>query len=124
MTPTLICFSGVLFQALVVLPPWPSDRPVGFMLVLAGLVGGAYHINAVRSQGNLDLSALHAVDWIAHNGLPVVANVSVICGGAGLSLQSPSPPTRSRRRARSCFVSGIYGAWDLTLWMVTNRPEA
>lgn len=102
-TPTLICFSGVLFQALVVLAPWPSDRPVGFMLVLAGLVGGAYRIIAIRSQGKLDFAALHAVDWIAHNGLPVVANVSVICGGAGLSLESPSPPTRSRRRVRSCW---------------------
>jgi len=40
-TPTLICFSGVLFQALVVLAPWPSDWPVGFMLALAGLMGGA-----------------------------------------------------------------------------------
>jgi hypothetical protein len=78
------------------------------MLVLAGLVGGAYHINAVRSQGNLDFSALHAVDWIAHNGLPVVANVSVICGGAGLIAAKPFAPYAVAAASTLLLVSGIY----------------
>jgi len=101
-TPTLICFSGVLLEALVVLAPWPSDWPIGFVLALTGLAGGAYHINAIRSQGKLDFTSLHGVDWVAHNGLPVVADVSVICGGAGLAANGPSPPTPSRGQVRSC----------------------
>ena len=71
------------------------------MLVLAGLVGGAYHINAVRSQGNLDFSALHAVDWIAHNGFPVVADAGLICGGAGLIAAKPFGYAIAAQ-ARSC----------------------
>jgi len=113
----------VLFDALVVLAPWPSDSPIGFVLALTGLAGGAYHINAIRSQGKLDFTSLHGVDWIAHNGLPVVADVSVMCGGAGLIAGWPLSPYAIAGASTLLLISGIYGAWDLTLWMVKNRDK-
>jgi hypothetical protein len=58
LTPTLINFSGVLFQAILVLAPWPSDRPVGFIVVLAGIAGLAYRLNAIRLKGKVDFVAL------------------------------------------------------------------
>ena len=39
LTPTLIRFSGVLFESLAMLPPWPSAWPVGIILGLFGLTG-------------------------------------------------------------------------------------
>jgi hypothetical protein len=101
LTPTLICFSGVMLQALVVLAPWPSDWPIGLLLALGGLAGLAYHINAIRLQGKLDFAALHAVDWIAHNGFPVVADAGLICGGAGLIAAKPFGYAIAAQ-ARSC----------------------
>jgi len=123
LTPTLICFGGVLFQALVVLAPWPSDWPMGLMLALSGLAGLAYHIHAIRLQGKLDFAALDGVDWLAHNGFPVVADASLICGGAGLIAEEPFAPYAVAGASTLLLISGIYGAWDLTLWMVTNRDK-
>jgi len=123
LTPTLISFSGVLFQALVVLAPWPSDQPIAILLALGGLAGLAYHINAIRLQGKLDFAALQGVDWIAHNGFPVVADVSLICGGAGLIAEKPFAPCAIAGATTLLLVSGIYGAWDLTLWIVKNRDR-
>jgi hypothetical protein len=121
LTPTLICFSGVLIQGLVVLAPWPSDWLIGFILALIGLAGAAYHVNTIRSQGKLDFAALHGVDWIAHNGLPVVANASLICGGAGLIAEKPFAPYAVAGATTLLLISGVYAAWDLTLWMVADR---
>ena len=123
LTPTLICFAGVLLQALVVLAPWPSDWPMGLMLALGGLAGLAYHINATRLQGKLAFAALSGVDWIAHNGLPVVADASLICGGAGLIADKPFAPYAIAGASTLLLISGVYGAWDLTLWIVTNRDK-
>jgi hypothetical protein len=47
LTPTTICFSGALFQGLVVLAPWQSDRPIGFTLALTGR--GRYLRRATRA---------------------------------------------------------------------------
>jgi hypothetical protein len=123
LTPTLTCFSGVLLQALVVLVPWPSDWPRGVMLVPGGLASLAYHLSIIRSQRKLDFAALHGVDWIAHNALPVVADVILICGGAGLIAEMPFAPYAIAGASTLLLISGIYGAWDLTLWMVTNRDK-
>ena len=48
----------------------------------------------LRSQRKLDFAALHGVDWIAHNALPVVADAILICGGAGLIAGKPFAPVR------------------------------
>jgi len=42
LTPTLVHFGAVLFQALAVLMPWPSAWPIGLILGLGGLTGMAY----------------------------------------------------------------------------------
>jgi len=57
LTPTLISFSGVLFQSLAVLAPWQSDDPIAILLALSGLASLAYHFNAIRLQGKLDFAA-------------------------------------------------------------------
>jgi hypothetical protein len=123
LTPTLICFSGVLLQALVVLAPWPSDWPMGLMLALGGLAGVAYHSNAIRLQGKLEFDTLHGVDWIAHNAFPLVADASLICGGAGLIAEKPFAPYAIAGATTLLLISGVYGAWNLTIWMVTNRDK-
>jgi hypothetical protein len=57
-TPTLICFGGVLLQCMVVLFPWPSAWPVGIILGLFGLIGLVYQIQVVFNQRKVDYVSL------------------------------------------------------------------
>jgi len=93
------------------------------MLIPDGLASLAYHLYVIRSQRKLDFAALHWVDWIAHNALPVVADAILICGGAGLIAEEPFAPYAIAAASTLLLISGIYGAWDTTLWMVTNRDK-
>jgi len=123
LTPTLVNFSGVLFQAAVVLTPWPSYWPIGFMLVLGGLVGIVYQISGIYLKRKLDFVALHPLDWIPYSGVPILGNVSLIGGGFGLIAQKSFAPYAIAGASTLLLVAGIYGAWDLTLWIVKNRDK-
>ena len=123
LTPTLISFSGVLFQSLAVLVPWMSDQPIAILLALSGLASLAYHFNAIRLQGKLDFAALTGFDWIAHNGFPLVADASLVFLSAGLIAEKPFAPYAISGSSTLLLISGIYGAWDMTLWMVKNRDK-
>ncbi len=122
MTPTLVNFSGVLFQAVVVLTPWPSDWPIGAILVVTGLVGLVYRLRAIGLKRRLgDLVALSRLDWIAYNGAPVLANLALVLGGVGVIAGQAFAPYAVASASVLLLAGGIYGAWDLTLWMIKNR---
>lgn len=77
----------------------------------------------IRSQRKLDFAALHRVDWIAYNAWPVVADVSVICGCVGLIAEKTFAPYAMAGASTLLLISGICGAWHLTLCKVTNRDK-
>jgi len=52
-----------------------------------------------------------------------VADASLVCRGAGLIAEKPFAPYAIAGASTLLLISGIYGAWDLTLWMVTNRDK-
>ena len=54
-TPTLVNFSGVLFEALVVLAPWTSDRPAAVLMALGGLAGLAYQTRVIVGRHKVGL---------------------------------------------------------------------
>src|SRR5579863_1705375 len=57
LTPTLIRFSGALFQSMAVLPPWSSAWPAGVILGLLGLNGLAYQIHVDFMQRKIDFAS-------------------------------------------------------------------
>ena len=63
LTPTLIWFSGVLFECIAVLPPWPSAWPVGIILGLFGLASLVYQIYIIHEQRKVDFASLDWLDW-------------------------------------------------------------
>ena len=75
MTPALYSFTGVLFQSMLMLVPWPSNWSGGFIFIVLGIAGLIYRINAVRVRSRLHLRAIQGrVDWIFHNAVPVAAS--------------------------------------------------
>ena len=122
-TPTLVNFSGVLFQAVVVLAPWPSERLAGVILMLGGVVSLIYRIMTIRRKGKADFIELSPSAWIAYDGLPLVANLSVIGGGLGLYFERAFAPFAIAGASVLLLFAGIFGAWDVTLWILMNRKR-
>lgn len=109
MTPALYSFGGVLFQSMMALVPWPSDVPSGVIFVVVGIYGFGYRLNAIRLRNTMHLKAINTrVDRIFHNVVPLVASVSVICGGAGLIAKAAFGPYAIAIASMLLLLSGIY----------------
>jgi hypothetical protein len=124
LTPTLVHLGSVLFQTLALLVPWPSAWPIGIILGLGGLMGLAYQTNVVVTRHKVGLALPRWQDWLPYVGLPALGSASVIVGAVGLiARKSFAPYVIAGAMALSLFA-GIYGAWDLTLWMIKNRDKS
>ena len=123
LTPTLTCFSGVLLQALVVLVPLAIRLAKGSHAGPERL--GEPCLSPLRNpfsaQARFRRAQRCRLD--RHNAFPVIADASLICGGAGLIAEIPFAAYAIAGATTLLLISGIYGAWDLTLWMVTNRDK-
>jgi hypothetical protein len=123
LTPTLVNFGSVIFQAVAVLALWPSDRAIGLILVLSGLAGVAYRIYGIRLERKLDFVTLHGLDWIPYDAVPILGNAGLIAGGAGLIAEKSFAPYAIASASALLLFAGIYGAWDFTLWIIKNRDK-
>jgi len=124
LTPTLAHFGGVLFVALAVLAPWPSAWPIGIILGLGGLTGLAYQIHVILMRQKMDFVLLNWKDWFPWVVLPALGNASLIAGAAGLIAGKAFAPYAIAGSSAVWLFVGIYGAWDLTLWMLKNRDKS
>jgi hypothetical protein len=123
LTPTFIRFVGVLFVSLAVLVPWPSALPIGIILTLGGLVGLAYQIKVVVMRHKVGLVLPHWQDRLPYVGVPALGNASLIVGAVGLLAERSFAPYAIAGATVLLLFAGIYGAWDLTLWMIKNRDK-
>jgi hypothetical protein len=121
LTPTLVHFSGVLFLAMALLVPWPSVWSISSILLLCALTGLAYQTYAILEKHRQDLVSLRWLDWIPHAGVPALGNASMIAGAIGLIVDKPFAPYAIAGAVTLNLAAGIYGAWDITLWIVRNR---
>ena len=119
LTPAMYSFAGVLLQSMVVLVPWQSNWPSGVIFVVMGIGGLIYRINAVRVRSRLHLWAIkNRMDRLLHNVMPIVASVSLICGGAGLIAGEAFAPFAIAGSTTLLLVSGIYRTWGETLALI------
>jgi hypothetical protein len=123
LTPTLVHFGSVLLLAMVVLAHWPSTWSTGIVLGLQGAAGLAYEVKIVFVRLNIDFVTFKTLDWIPHTGFPVLANASLIAGGAGLIAGRSFGPYAVAGACVLLLMAGVYGAWDLTLWIIKNRDQ-
>ena len=123
LTPTLVWFSGVLFECIAVLPPWPSAWPVGIILGLFGLAGLVYQIHVILKQRKVDFASLDWLDWSLFSVVPMLGDASLIAGAAGLVAEKPFAPYAIAGAITLLLLAGIYGAWSITLWIARNRDK-
>jgi hypothetical protein len=123
LTPTLVHLGSVLFQTLALLAPWPSAWPIGIILGLGGLMGLAYQINVVVTRHKVGWVLPHWQDWLPYVGVPALGSASLIVGAVGLIAEKSFAPYAVAGAMVLSLFAGIYGAWDLTLWMIKNRDK-
>jgi hypothetical protein len=123
LTPTFARFSGVLFLCLAVLAPWPSAWPAGIILGLCGLTGLVYQIHVILMQRRIDFALPDWLDWALFSVAPALGNASLIAGAAGLIAGKSFAPYAIAGAIMFLLFAGIYGAWDLTLWIARNRDK-
>jgi hypothetical protein len=113
----------VLFLSLAVLASWPSAWPIGIILGLGGLTGLVYEIKviAMRHEVGLVLHAWH--DWLPDAGVPALGCASLIVGAVGLMAAKPFAPYAIAGAITLLLLADVYGAWDITLWIVKNRDK-
>jgi len=56
-------------------------------------------------------------------GVPALGTGSLIAGAVGLLAERSFAPYAIAGAAVLLLFAGIYGAWDLTLWMIKNREN-
>ena len=123
-TPTLINFSSVLLQSIVALSPWPSDALAGALLALIGAAGVIYGLTAIGLRRRANLAQLDALNWLAYNGAPIIAHALLLCAGVGLTLASPLAPFALAAASTLLLAAGIFGAWDVTIWVLKRRGSS
>jgi hypothetical protein len=125
MTPALYSFGGVMFQSMIALVPWRSPWHGGVVLVVVGILGLIYRVNAVRVRSALHLKAIQGpVDWIFHNAVPVIASLLLLLGGAGGVTGAVFAPFAIAGASTLLLISGIYRTWGETLAMIGTRGKS
>ena len=120
LTPTLVHFGSVLLLSLAVLAPLASPWPAAVILCLCGLSGLAYLAKVIAARRKVDFVALNWADWIPYGVVPALANACLIVGAAGLIAEKPFAPSVIAGATALFLICGVYGAWDLTLWIIVN----
>jgi hypothetical protein len=123
LTPTLVHFGMVLFQCLAVLAPWPSAWPIGVILALGGLGGLAYQIRVIAARHKFG-SVFH--DWydqLPYVVVPALGYASLVVGAVGLMAEKLFAPYAIAGASALLLFAGIYGAWDITMWILKNRDK-
>ena len=125
LTPALYSFAGVLAQSMVALTPWTSSLPSGVIFVLLGIVGLIYRINAVLRRRSLNLRAIQrTIDRIFHNLVPIVASLTLIAGGAGMTVGAAFAPYAIAGSGALLLFSGIYRTWGETVALIGTDAES
>ena len=102
---------------------WPSAWPIGLVLGLSGLAGLAYQIHVIRMRHKVGLVLLDRYDWLPYAGVPALGNACLIAGAAGLIEGKSFAPYAIAGANSLLLFAGVYGAWDITLWIVKNREK-
>ena len=75
----------------------------------------------IRLLRKLDFVSLDTRDWMAYAGIPALANAGLLAGGVGWIAEKSFAPYATAGAVMLLLFIGILDAWDLTLWIISNR---
>ena len=65
----------------------------------------------------------HWHDWLPYAGVPALGSATLIVGAIGLIAEKSFAPYAIAVANSLVLFAGVYGAWDITLWIVKNREK-
>lgn len=86
-------------------------------------MGLAFQINVAITRHKVGLVLPHWQDRLPYVVVPVLGSASLIVGAVGLLAEKSFAPYAIAGAMVLSLLAGIYGAWDLTLWMIKNRDK-
>jgi hypothetical protein len=123
LTPTIFQFSAVLFQCLALLAPWPSAWAAGIILGLWGLAGLVYQVAVFLMLRKTESATLDWIDFALFSAVAALSHASLIAGAGGLIAGNSFAPYAIAGAITVLLLTGIRGAWVVTLWIATNRGK-
>src|SRR5271165_1363294 len=121
---SVVHFSSILAVCLIVLAPVQSWLTFGLLIAGGGIFGLVYCGLIWRDMIKDGLNAsIDLEDRIWYVAIPVAGYL--LETAAGVALASRLAPGRAVLAASvgTLMVAGIHNAWDITIWMITRRPE-
>lgn len=123
--PTLGHFVQVLVTACIVVAPSPGPALFGTLVIAVGVLRLATLVRIQRHmrEANRRAHDVELSDWISGIFLPLVAyavvagcGVAFVCGRAPFGLLATATVV--------VLLNGIYGAWELMVWLALSRSRA
>jgi len=93
------------------------------MFGLGGLTGLAYQFHVVVKRHEFGLALHDWQDWLPYVGVPALGSACLVVGAVGLISKISLAPYAVAGATMLLLFGGVYGAWDLTLWIVKNRDK-
>jgi hypothetical protein len=123
--PTFMHFVQVLLLACVVTVPTLTSTFLGGLLVVVGAARALslYRVFVVvraahRRAGDIELS-----DWLSLIVMPLLCHLLLVATGVAFVLREPVALTALAIATVSLLFIGIYGAWELMVWMALAVSE-
>lgn len=120
-TPTVVHFCVSLFIAVVVSAPWPSELPVLWLLLGAGLVGALYTFIVIQRARRQTGYEPVMEDWLWHAIFPMTAYVILIAAAAMMHLHTEVALFLVGAVSLVLVYIGIHNAWDAVAYIAVQK---
>jgi hypothetical protein len=74
-------------------------------------------------QRKIDFASPDWLDWTLFAIAPALSSAILIAGAAGLIAEKSFAPYAVAGAVALLLFAGVYGAWDLTLWIARNPDK-
>lgn len=122
-TPTAVHFSAALWLSALLCIPGQTAATLGALLAATGVAGLIYCATLVRQMVGFSSAAYKpfSSDWIWNAVLPVLAYLALAVTAVDLQYKAVLSLYAVSAAVLLLLFIGIHNAWDVVVWMTTER---
>jgi hypothetical protein len=122
-TPTAVHFSAALWLSALLCIPGQTAVTLGVLLAVTGVAGLIYCGTLIRQMLGFSSGAYKpfTADWVWNVVLPVLGYLALTVTGCALPHEVPAVLYLVSAAVLLLLFIGIHNAWDVVVWMTTER---